>query len=262
MKLMHTLLDRGLVNCLASLKASRSVAAIGRVSIASSTAVFLSVLTSGVSYAANVVNNSSFATPLAAGPVNTYLPGQTLGDWTVTSGSVDLLSNSYWHLNAGGQSIDLSGNEPGSISQNISTTPGTAYQLSFELAGNPDGKPSAKIGSVSFGSFTQNLTSDITNVTRSNLGDVEKSFLVPGSAITSSSTPLTFTSTTTGPYGPVLSGVSVSAVTTAADPVTAAADPVITAAVPEPTSPLLDTLAFGGLSAAYLLKRKLKQPCD
>ena len=80
---------------------------------------------------------------------STSIPG-----WTVVTpslyggegGSVDVTSDSYWNdynSQAGGYSIDLAGttNVPGGLYQDVTTTPGVEYSLSFWSAVNGDEAP-------------------------------------------------------------------------------------------------------------------------
>ena len=72
----------------------------------------------------------------------------TIADWTVTQGSVDWVGT-YWQAEQGIASIDLSGDGEGKITQTITgLTKGDEYEISFWLAGNPDGAPSDKTGTI------------------------------------------------------------------------------------------------------------------
>src|SRR5690349_5839128 len=52
----------------------------------------------------------------------------TITNWTVSQGSVDYIG-SYWHASNGARSIDLSGNEAGVLSQNLTTYAGHNYTV-------------------------------------------------------------------------------------------------------------------------------------
>jgi len=77
-----------------------------------------------------------------------YCSSCSITDWTVTP-SVDWIGT-YWAApNAsggpGGYSVDLDGLEqPGSISQTVTTVSGGTYSLSFYTNGNSDGPPNPK----------------------------------------------------------------------------------------------------------------------
>lgn len=85
----------------------------------------------------NLVSNGDFETPVIAGQWTGYGQGESMGAWSVSSGSIDIVSSSGWPSESGKQSLDLAGSESGSISQTISTTPGQEYVLTFYLSGNP-----------------------------------------------------------------------------------------------------------------------------
>lgn len=86
-----------------------------------------------------------------------YSAGETFGGWKVESGNIDLvrwgnvgtdsieanrtLGPESWIAASGSQSLDLNGYGPGSIYQDLSTTPNATYYLSFALAGNVVGGP-------------------------------------------------------------------------------------------------------------------------
>jgi choice-of-anchor C domain-containing protein len=92
----------------------------------------------------SVVKDGSFEWPLASpGSFDTYVAGTTFGNWTVAFGTVDLV-NTYWKAYNGVQSVDLSGIDTGAIEQDLATTPGQSYELSFWLAANPECGPTIK----------------------------------------------------------------------------------------------------------------------
>jgi choice-of-anchor C domain-containing protein len=90
---------------------------------------------------ANIVSNGGFESPGTFS--GTFQPFASLDGWNVDSGSVDLI-NTYWENASGSYSIDLAGNAPANISQVLATTPNAKYDLSFQMAGNPDGAPTTK----------------------------------------------------------------------------------------------------------------------
>lgn len=102
--------------------------------------IFVVLLAFVGAVSANLVSNGGFdtAVPAFTGTFETLNAGSSvIAPWTVDSGSIDLV-NSYWVPNSDPNSIDLAGNEPGKISQPISTDIGGTYELSFYMAGNPD----------------------------------------------------------------------------------------------------------------------------
>ena len=154
------------------------------------------------------VTNGSFETPPAAPPWSPFVVGQTFGGWTVTSGNVDLVGN-YWQAADGTQSVDLNGTVPGAISQTFATVPGTAYVVTFSLAGNPDypQAPTLRTGNVLVdGTPRSSFAFNVTGKSRTNMGWVTKTV---GFTATDTSTTLTFASTTLGVKGPAIDKVSV-----------------------------------------------------
>ena len=161
----------------------------------------------GTASAANVADGT-FSEGVGAGNFQTYDAGQSIGAWTVSSGSVDLIG-SYWQAPpTGGYSIDLDGNAPGSISQALTLAAGH-YELSFWLAGNPDGGDPLKSVSVTVGDASQSFSFLTTGHSSGAMGYTLEtlSFNVTGA------TTLTFQSNDTdSPWGPAIGGVSVASV--------------------------------------------------
>jgi hypothetical protein len=132
----------------------------------------------------------------------------------VNSGSVDLIGG-YWQSPSGpsGGSVDLDGNSPGSISQTFNVPTAGLYNLSFALAGNPDGGTGTKTVLVTLASASQTYTFTVNNADiHNNMGYVQEFLdniaLGPGTAL------LTFASQddATSAFGPVIGAVNVSAV--------------------------------------------------
>lgn len=164
---------------------------------------------------------------------NTYLNvingnGSVTG-WTVGGVSVDMVSGpSRWVAADGNQAIDLAGTPgPGSVSQMLATTNGTAYRVRFALSRNDEGGSVAdKDVDFSFGSYTENL-----------LGAVQNSWTYYERIIVadSSSTEIKFASDSSGNFGGLVDDVSVTV-------------------VPEPAS--MAALAIGGLGILARRRRK------
>ncbi len=104
--------------------------------------------------ATNLLTNGSFeTTPTPTTSFITVLAGDTttIPGWTVVTpsvyggegGSVDLKSNNYWNAEDGNYSIDLAGSTgvPGGLYQDVTTTPGVEYLLSYWSAVNGDEAP-------------------------------------------------------------------------------------------------------------------------
>jgi choice-of-anchor C domain-containing protein len=72
-------------------------------------------------------------------PFNTLPPPGTITGWTVGGDSIDWIGT-YWQAPAGTtRSIDLAGNNAGSISTTFDTVMNQKYTVSFYLSGNYDG---------------------------------------------------------------------------------------------------------------------------
>ncbi len=153
------------------------------------------------------VDDGSFEYPTA--PANSYLTvseGQSIGPWQVTRGGVDLIGAGFWQAAEGNQSVDLNAARPGTVSQTFSTKPLTKYTVTYSLAANPGG-PAVKTGRVLVnGQNVQSFSFDSTGKTRANMGYEERqvTFLSLGFSAT-----LSFDSTVSGAFGPVIDDVKV-----------------------------------------------------
>ena len=79
----------------------------------------------------------------------------TIPGWTVSAGTVDYIGG-RWAAGDGSRSLDLSGVSAGTIFQEISGfTPGLRYEVSFLMAGNPEGGQPTKNLEVSIGNASQ-----------------------------------------------------------------------------------------------------------
>ncbi len=159
--------------------------------------------------------------------------GGTIGPWTVGGNSVDWIGG-YWQPAEGNGSIDMSGNNAGSLSTTLSTVAGQSYTLNFYMAGNTDGGNSVKSLQVQVGSLDQTFHFDTSGQSRGSMGWVleSASFTASGNDV------LKFTSLDNNAYGAALDGVTVSSV------------------VPEPGSMML--FGSGMLGLAGLLRRRIK----
>ena len=86
----------------------------------------------------DIVLDGLFREMTSPGSFTTYTTGQTIGNWTVQSGDVDLIGTLWQSSPLGGRSIDLNGNNPGAIAQTLATTAGRQYQVIFQCNGQLD----------------------------------------------------------------------------------------------------------------------------
>ena len=80
-------------------------------------------------------------------------------NWSVTSGSVDLIGNGFFDFYPGnGLYIDLDGstNQPGQLTSHLTFAPGS-YVLTFDLGGNARGDVN-KTTDITLGNFSTSLT--------------------------------------------------------------------------------------------------------
>ncbi|MEV5712120.1 choice-of-anchor C family protein [Actinoallomurus sp. NPDC052274] len=160
-------------------------------------------------------SNGGFENPVVpANSFTTFNAGAEIGAWRVADGNVDLIGSGFWQAAEGNQSIDLDGNTAGTVEQSVPTHFGGCYNVTFSLAGNPDGGPAVKRGflrvtqhGMGHPANQRNFAFDTTGKTRADMGYVPQRFRFRalGPAVT-----LAFGSTTAGAFGPVIDAVTVS----------------------------------------------------
>ena len=129
----------------------------------------------------------------------------SLTGWTI-AGSIDHI-RSYWTPESGAQSLDMSGNEAGTISQSLYIPfAGTAH-VSFWMAGNPDDSDKTKLLKVSL-SGAETYSFDTTGHSSGAMGWVNHvaDFTVGGAG----NYTLSFSSLNNSAWGPALDNVSAS----------------------------------------------------
>jgi choice-of-anchor C domain-containing protein len=160
--------------------------------------------------APNLLSNGGFEAPEAPAPFLTLEAGADMEGWSVTSGSVDLTTESYWEPHDGAQSVDLNGCSPGRIAQQFATEPGRTYTTRFAYAGNPD--PGGAAGLKRFhaevnGASVASFSFDSSTTTRTDMGWRTGEFTFAAAGAT---TELAFVSDMPGCHGAVLDDVTVS----------------------------------------------------
>lgn len=106
---------------------------------------FLLIMAFPAALRANILINGGLETTLPiTEPDNLVYASPTyhknaLKGWTITSGTIDVVPNSYFQADQGNFSVDLVGTPGiGSIEQSFATTPGDLYGLTFEFSINPE----------------------------------------------------------------------------------------------------------------------------
>lgn len=144
---------------------------------------------------------------------STALPG-----WVVTGEGIDLVGAGYWLSADGTYAIDLDGSARsrttppfarGGIAQTFATTPGKRYRLTFELAGNPNRRPTRKPMIIAAAGQSVEFFFDATGKTGRNMGWETKAWTFTARG---DSTTLEFTSLTEPPetgYGAAIDRVAV-----------------------------------------------------
>ncbi len=94
-------------------------------------------------------DSSTPLNPFGFVTVSPTLNSAALTGWTVTSGTVDLVPNTYWQAAEGSYSVDLVGTPGiGAIAQTVATVPATNYTLIFDLSANPEAGPFGETGTT------------------------------------------------------------------------------------------------------------------
>lgn len=162
------------------------------------------------SSAATIANGSfESQSPSFTGTFLTLAAGSPdVTGWAIGGAGIDLI-NTYWTAEDGNYSLDMSALGSGTISQTITGLAiGAYYEISFWLAGNPDGSLTKSLtASTDEGSSTYSFVQ--TGNTKASMGWEQHSFTFQAAATT---TNLTFASLSGDPYGPALDNISITTV--------------------------------------------------
>jgi len=194
------------------------------------------LLVGAQSASAATITNGSFETgnPTTVGfgssGYSTEIAGSgAISGWTINGGSVDYIAG-FWPAADGARSLDLSGNNPGTISQGVTgLVNGQEYKVTFSLRGNTDGPASSQSVDVSLGSYFGTFSAPSTSTSW-----VTQSFTF---IYNGGSNLLVFAAGPNGPYGPGLDNVQI-------------------AATPIPGAILLFGSALGGMGFLGYRRRK------
>jgi hypothetical protein len=165
-------------------------------------------LSAGSAARANLLVNGSFEQPDASATLSGIITVDTtntppIPGWTVTGGSVDVIrqSNDFngfrffpaYDLN---QTLDLDGNQPGTIEQVVATMIGVAYQLTFAYANNPDFSALNAMANVSVIGAGTDLSANIshTGSTHGTVATMNYSLFSGTFVASSATTTIRFTS--------------------------------------------------------------------
>jgi choice-of-anchor C domain-containing protein len=196
------------------------------------------ILGATASNAAVAIVNGSFEDgAIDPGSFTTLNAGDTtITGWLVGGAGVDYIGT-YWQASQGSRSVDLSALGAGSLSQILSgLTIGQTYQVSFDLAGNPDGGSSTKVAVVTDGETTSTYDFLQGANSKSSMGWTTHTFNFKA---TGENATLTFSSAEETPYGPALDNVS------------------IFGAVPEPATWAMMIVGFGVVGASLRTRRRV-----
>ncbi len=162
--------------------------------------------------------NGGFESPVLTGGYYQQFdaPSTAITGWTVTAGSVDIVTNAYAPADEGVQFLDLVGSgSVGALSQTFDTIVGQTYQLSFAYSHNFSANTSAQ-GSVSVGDLIGLFSHDTGSTSAPDWRTFTSTFTALGPTST-----LLFTNTQGGNNGGVLlDSVAIRQVAAAPEPST------------------------------------------
>jgi choice-of-anchor C domain-containing protein len=113
---------------------------------------------------AATITNGGFVgpNPPNGGFVQVDAGSSVIPGWTVSSGNVDWIQGLWQSADGDGFSIDLNGSAPGAISQTIATEVGKAYELTFDMSGNPDNGSDVRLILANTGGSASVFTYDLS----------------------------------------------------------------------------------------------------
>ena len=155
----------------------------------------------------NILANWQFSSPsVASGSIDVSAGSPTISGWSVTSGTVDLVSGAGVRAVLNGaspQAVDLNGTSPGAISQTFATVPGYTYSGDYFLvSATAATAPVTKTATLTLNATTTPISYDSANTN----GWLQQSFRFTATGSTST---ITFASSTPGADGPLITDVEV-----------------------------------------------------
>lgn len=132
----------------------------------------LALLAAGTAARADVINGSfeNACVDPGSGFVTVGAGSTCVTGWTIEYGSIDYMGT-YWQSADGIRDLDMDGINHAKVSQDLATIPGTAYTVTFDMAGNPDnGAFPTKTLVVSADGQSQTFTFDASASTHANMG--------------------------------------------------------------------------------------------
>lgn len=155
---------------------------------------------------ADIVQNGSFE--LFGGVGNSNI-GAGLDHWTIGGGGIDIMepsASNYWLAADGDVSLSLNWFTAGSVSQDLSTVAGQAYEVRFWMAAEIyGGQPLRSLNVTWNGSVVSSPSFTYSGQGPNNMGWTQYTCVVQGTGLDT----LAFVSTTPANYGPALDNVSV-----------------------------------------------------
>ena len=132
---------------------------------------------------ANLLLNGSFEGGPVVFNLFTTVGSNQIPGWSITAGNMDYIRNA-WEASDGEFSLDMDGFSPGTIGQTFGTTVGRVYDVSFDMAGNPDPAPPIKSLRVQAAGQSADFSFDTTGKTGADMGWVTKTFSFTATAAT------------------------------------------------------------------------------
>jgi choice-of-anchor C domain-containing protein len=157
---------------------------------------------------ADMIANGSFETgpSMPTGTMMLANGSTAVTGWVVSSGDVDYYDVTFWETEDGSRSVGLNGDQPGAIAQSFATSPGTAYTVSFWMAGEPFTDPVIKHIRVSAAGQSADYSFDSGPAWHWSMGWVHHTFNFAAQGTTST---LVFQSLDAGTDSPVIDNVQV-----------------------------------------------------